>query len=251
MKYSEKSDQYALGCIAYELVTGHKLFNIPNPTLEAYWFHHAKVEPSAPTSANPGLPPYLEHAILTALAKDRKLRYPDVQAFCQTLLKTKEKGPPVGNTLHEVENARQNIYLNRDNALTCISKGDALYERQNYEKALAFYEQAIQFDSNNATAYNKKGHTLFFLNCYQEALAAYEQVIRLAPNHAPAYYHKGVILSELEYYQQALAAFDRAVQLDPNDALVYYKQGVALRALKRHKEAKEAFKKARQLGYKD
>ncbi len=33
---SPKSDQYALGCIAYELVTGRKLFSVPNPTLEAW-----------------------------------------------------------------------------------------------------------------------------------------------------------------------------------------------------------------------
>jgi serine/threonine protein kinase/uncharacterized membrane protein len=83
---SARSDQYSLGCIAYELVTGHRLFTIPNPGLEAYWFHHAQVEPTPPTRYNPQLPIYIEQAILTALTKNRAGRYNDILAFTVSLL---------------------------------------------------------------------------------------------------------------------------------------------------------------------
>ncbi len=93
---SPKSDQYALGCIAYELLTGRRLFNIPNPTLEAFWYHHTKVEPVPPTHYNPQLPAHIEQAILTALSKDRVNRHSDVSAFTQALIKPPV---PVGTTL--------------------------------------------------------------------------------------------------------------------------------------------------------
>ena len=78
---SPKSDQYALGCIAYELLTGQKLFSIPNPSLEAWWYHHARVEPVPPRQYNPQLPASIEQIILTAISKDRANRHCDVSAF--------------------------------------------------------------------------------------------------------------------------------------------------------------------------
>ncbi len=90
---SPKSDQYALGCIAYELLTGWKLFSIPNPTLGAWWFHHTKVEPVPPRQYNPQLPAHIEQAILIAILKDRVKRHRDISAFIEAMTGTKE--PPI------------------------------------------------------------------------------------------------------------------------------------------------------------
>jgi serine/threonine protein kinase len=82
---STKSDQYALGCIAYELVTGSKPYTVPNPTIEAMWYQHAKVDPIAPTRLNPLLPKHVERSILKALAKQRIERFENVSAFIAEL----------------------------------------------------------------------------------------------------------------------------------------------------------------------
>ncbi len=61
---SKESDQYALGCIGYELVTGRPPFSADN--VFATGFKHLHETPPAPSHFNPPVPAHVEHAILTA-----------------------------------------------------------------------------------------------------------------------------------------------------------------------------------------
>ena len=80
---SKESDQYGLGCIAYELVTGRTPFTAPD--FFALGFQHLSATPISPRQYNPGLPVHVEQAILKALAKQRNERHTDIQAFIQAL----------------------------------------------------------------------------------------------------------------------------------------------------------------------
>jgi serine/threonine protein kinase len=80
---SQQGDQYALGCIAYELFTGHIPFTAPD--FFAMGFKHLTDNPVAPTQLNPALPMHIEQAILKAMAKQRGERYADVRAFLAAL----------------------------------------------------------------------------------------------------------------------------------------------------------------------
>ena len=78
-----QNDQYALGCIAYELLTGQLPFQSDN--LAAYGFQHLYERPQPLRSHNPTLPLRVEQAVLTALAKDPAERHPNVEAFLAAL----------------------------------------------------------------------------------------------------------------------------------------------------------------------
>ncbi len=80
---SKEGDQYALGCIAYELFTGHVPFSAPD--FFAMGFKHLTDHPVAPTQLNPALPIHIEQAILKAMAKQRGDRHTDVRAFLTAL----------------------------------------------------------------------------------------------------------------------------------------------------------------------
>ena len=80
---SREGDQYALGCIAYELFTGQRLFTAPS--VAAMMYSHLHTEPTPPSQHNPTITPAIEEAILKALAKERHDRYPDVAAFLVAL----------------------------------------------------------------------------------------------------------------------------------------------------------------------
>ena len=78
-----QSDQYALGCIAYELLTGQLPFTADN--IGAYGFQHLYALPEPLRLHNPMLSPRIEHAVLTALAKHPAERYATVEAFLVAL----------------------------------------------------------------------------------------------------------------------------------------------------------------------
>lgn len=80
---SKESDQYALGCITYELVTGQPPFNAPD--FFALGFRHLSATPVPPRQINPDLPEHVEQAILKALAKQRNERHTDIRAFINAL----------------------------------------------------------------------------------------------------------------------------------------------------------------------
>ncbi|MEO8973155.1 MAG: serine/threonine-protein kinase [Ktedonobacteraceae bacterium] len=80
---SAYSDQYALGCIAYELFTGHLPFTSSRAvSLKDLHLHHA---PIPPTYRNPRIPSYIERAILTALEKDPRNRHANIPTFISAL----------------------------------------------------------------------------------------------------------------------------------------------------------------------
>jgi serine/threonine protein kinase len=79
----KESDQYALACIAYELLTGRKLFQASD--FVSMGFLHITEAPTSPRQHNPDIPVSVEYALLKALSKQRTERYPSVSAFVTAL----------------------------------------------------------------------------------------------------------------------------------------------------------------------
>lgn len=82
-RVSKKSDQYALACIAYELLTGQLLFTADDPYEIGY--KHIHETPATLREINPSLPEAIEQVVMRALAKDRDDRYPAVEDFILAL----------------------------------------------------------------------------------------------------------------------------------------------------------------------
>src|SRR3989440_3487720 len=220
---SIRSDQYALACIAYEMLTGRNPFLAPSAVAMA--LKHKMEQPIAPTQFNTYLPIPVEQAILKAMSKERSERYPDVAAFIAALHMT------------SVQKSKEQ----------CLDEGNQLYDRAHYQEALQAYERAIQLDPNFAEAHDARGDALSSLERSQEALAAYEQAIQLDPNYAHAYEGEGNVFYNLKLYYEALEAYEQAIRFDPSSASAYNGKGDALYYLKRYQEALLAYERAIQL----
>lgn len=78
-----RSDLFALGSVAYRLLTGRDAFEAEGPQKILARVVHDR--PPPPSSLIPGLPSGVDEVLARALAKSRKDRYPDANSFCDDL----------------------------------------------------------------------------------------------------------------------------------------------------------------------
>lgn len=78
-------DIYALGIVAYQMLTGRPPFIGQSPT--AILYKHIHEAPPSPRSFNPDIPLELETVLFKALAKNREERYQQASEFAITLKK--------------------------------------------------------------------------------------------------------------------------------------------------------------------
>ncbi|GCE14467.1 serine/threonine-protein kinase [Tengunoibacter tsumagoiensis] len=263
---SRESDQYSLGCIAYELATGKPPFSAPD--FIALGFKHATEEPVPPQQINPLIPDYANQAILKAIAKERRDRHEDVAAFIAALQKPKRviETPSIvpqkpkelwleeGKVLYQQQRYEESLFpfeqairIDPQSIEAYYWKSDALYELQRYEESLEICEQILLIDPYYIKVYLAQSYNFIELKRYSEALAALDQALRLEPNHITAHFEKGKLLHRLKEHQEALGIFEHVINLAPDFADAYYWKADSLNELHRFKESLVACEKALQL----
>ncbi len=81
-KLGVSADGYALGIVAYELLTGRVPFR---GSIESILNAHAHLSPPSPRRLRPDLPPEAERVLMRQLAKAPAQRYPSAEAFVAAL----------------------------------------------------------------------------------------------------------------------------------------------------------------------
>lgn len=84
-----RSDQYSLGLMLYELVTGKRAFS--GDTSAELMEQHLHEPPPRPRELNPGIPGPVEEVILRALEKNREDRFPRIGDFGAALVEAVER----------------------------------------------------------------------------------------------------------------------------------------------------------------
>jgi Tfp pilus assembly protein PilF len=118
---------------------------------------------------------------------------------------------------------------------------------QDFERAVALYEQVITVDPACAEAHYKRANALRAIGRLEEALAGYDRAIALEADYAHAYCNRGVVLQSLGRREAALLSYDRTLALDPSDVTAHYNRALLMQDCSRWDEAMRSYDRAIEL----
>jgi tetratricopeptide (TPR) repeat protein len=255
---SRASDQYSMGIVAYEWLSGDVPFHGAFVEIAS---QHMLVPPPPLREKVPTLSPVIEQVVLKALEKESQKRFASVREFAQALVTAVgqarqtvyappiEAGPLVASIPPTIDAAppQNTTPASQKTKEQWLVAGNAHYNAGQYKEAIAAYDRAIQLDPKDAKAYNNRATIYRFLHEYQRAIIDYSRAIELNPKYAWAYGSRGFVYSDLKEYKKAIADYDRAIALDPNLPGFYGRRGEAYHMLKQYQRAIHDFDHALEL----
>ncbi len=132
----------------------------------------------------------------------------------------------------------------RSNAERFYSQGLAQLSRDDYARALPYFEKAVEADPNYAEAWYQAGFCYGLLGRHNEALKASRQAARLRPDWAETFVNIGASSFALGQYKDAAEAYRQAIKIDDDNAETQYAYGLTLGKLNRTDEEILAYKRA-------
>lgn len=108
-----------------------------------------------------------------------------------------------------------------------IRRGNAWYNKKDYDEAIGDYDQVIKTNPNDALALYNRGFAWVAKKEYEKAIADYNKVIEIDPSYVSAYVIKASVLKVMGEYEKAITNYNKAIEIDPNFANAYYNRGLA------------------------
>ena len=260
------SDQYSLGIVIYEWLSGTRPFH---GSLTEMVGQHLSASPPPLREKLPTISPAVEEVVMRALAKDPKERFAKVSDLAMAL----EQASP------SAESVQPKVVVLSNNQLSTMpneavtppnqtspqdisrqmqkSKEEWLFdalellEADNYSEALTTLNIVLSLDPNLSYAHNAKGFSLYHLNDYTEALTSLDRAVALNLNDTTARYGRGLVLEKLKRFADALLEYDQITRFDATYSPAWRQKGHILSEMKRYEESLTAYEKALQLNQND
>jgi len=112
-------------------------------------------------------------------------------------------------------------------AVTFVDRGQAEFDKQDYDRAISDYSEAIRLDATYVAAFGNRGNAYYAKQDYDHAIADYNEVTRLDPNDERAFGNRGDAYYHKQDYDHAIVDYNEAIRLDPKDADVLGMRGDA------------------------
>lgn len=108
-----------------------------------------------------------------------------------------------------------------------VWRGQAWYNKHDYDKAIIDYSTAIKNKQKYALAFYNRGLARGVKKeDYSKAIKDYNRVIKINPSYIDAYVSRGSIFRFKKKYDIAIKDFDKAITIDTNDASAYFHRGL-------------------------
>ncbi len=132
----------------------------------------------------------------------------------------------------------------RSSAEILYSQGLAQLSRDDYGRALPYFEKAVEADVNYAEAWYQAGYCYGNLGRHAEALRASRQASKLRPEWPAPIVNIGASSFALGQYKDAANAYRDAARLDENNADIQYSLGLTFGKMNRTDEEILAYRRA-------
>jgi tetratricopeptide (TPR) repeat protein len=123
------------------------------------------------------------------------------------------------------------------------AQGVAQLSRDDYARAVQFFERAIELDANYPEAWYQAGFCYGVLGRHQDALKASRTAAKLRPDWSEAYVNIGASSYALGQYKDAVDAYRQAIRME-DGADAQYALGLSLGKLNRTDEEILAYRRA-------
>jgi Tfp pilus assembly protein PilF len=132
----------------------------------------------------------------------------------------------------------------RAKAVQFFRDGLSFLSKDDCEKALPYFEKAVESDGNYAEAWAQSGFCKEKLGRHTEAIEASRKAVALRPS-AESYFNLGLANYYLKQYRDSADAYRQAIKLDPyNAADAYYALGLVYRDWGKPDDEIQAYKQA-------
>jgi tetratricopeptide (TPR) repeat protein len=129
-----------------------------------------------------------------------------------------------------------------------MQRGNDLYNRNEFSKALLIYQRAEERGAEPATAAFNQGNCLFRLNHLPQAAARFRKAVRLSEGKLlAAQLNLAAVLFRMEQYGESIAAYHRALERDPENLSAWLYLADACVRIKDYVGALRAMETARKL----
>jgi tetratricopeptide (TPR) repeat protein len=132
----------------------------------------------------------------------------------------------------------------RSSAERLYLQGLAQLSRDDYARALSYFEKAVETDANYAEAWYQAGYCYGVLGRHTEALKASRQAAKLRPEWAATFVNIGTSSYALGQYKEAVDAYRTAIRLDDDNAEIQYSLGLTFGKMNRADEEILAYRRA-------
>ena len=122
-------------------------------------------------------------------------------------------------------------------------------DRENYDRAIADFTEAIRLTPDNAEILYDRGLAHKKLGDDDSALSDYGSAVAIKPDYSEAYCELGMIRTRRRQHQEAIADFDQAIAYKPAYAEAYYRRSFCYHRLGNEEQARADFNKSAQLGF--
>jgi tetratricopeptide (TPR) repeat protein len=254
-----QADIYALGCLIYEMLTGHPFSRQNNAHMDVV---------QALEQVGQILPLDLSRILHRCQTANKQEQFETYDTLLSELEQTckKEFGweltvveipPQTARDLNNkglallqaeryeeaIENFSRAIALIPDSVLVYVNRADAYVQSGQIANGLQDYQQALEIDPNFAPAYLNRGTAFVNLDRYDEAFSDLTRAVELDPTNARAYAARGAVFYRTGQYDRALADLTRSLTLDPSDSRAYFERGRTYMSLLRFDLAIDDFTK--------